>query len=276
MEKANKSDNHEENSKHKKSLQSLEDSQILKIIFNAARDGMILGDPETLKFYLGNKKISEMFGYEAHEIKKLGVEDMLLKNILPQSLEQVRKLINKEITVIEGISLKRKNGSIFYADITVSHLQLGDKVYLLMIIMDVTKRKQLEKKMEKNGKKMRDIFDQTFQLIGLMKIDGTLIEANKAALDFSGIKASSVLNKLFWETPWWTHDPEMQERLKDSVKRAAQGEFIRFEATHVAKDGSLHYIDFSLKPVRDKTGKVIFLIPEGRDITELKKASEGP
>ena len=52
--------------------------------------------------------------------------------------------------------------------------------------------------------------------------------------------------------------------------KAALGEFIRFEATHVAKDGILHYVDFSLKPVKDETGKVIFLIPEGRDIAEYK------
>jgi len=120
----------------------------------------------------------------------------------------------------------------------------------------------------------RAIFDQTFQFIGMMTIDGTLIEANRSALEFSGIEASSVLGKSFWETPWWTHSPELQERVRQAVKKVAQGEFIRFEATHTAKDGTLHYIDFSLKPVKDETGKVIFLIPEGRDITERKQAED--
>ena len=35
-------------------------------------------------------------------------------------------------------------------------------------------------------------------------------------------------------------------------------------------DGSLHYVDFSIKPVVDEAGRVILLIPEGRDITGQK------
>jgi diguanylate cyclase (GGDEF)-like protein/PAS domain S-box-containing protein len=122
--------------------------------------------------------------------------------------------------------------------------------------------------------KMRAIFDQTYQFIGLMTPDGVLIEANKTALDFIGNDASEVLGKLFWETPWWTHSPEMQEKLRLGVKTAAAGEFVRFEATHPAQNGSLRHIDFSIKPVKDQGGRVIYLIPEGRDITQRKEIEE--
>ena len=30
-------------------------------------------------------------------------------------------------------------------------------------------------------------------------------------------------------------------------------------------------VDFSLKPITNEEGKVVFLIPEGRDVTEIKK-----
>ena len=123
--------------------------------------------------------------------------------------------------------------------------------------------------------KYRAILDQTFEFIGLMTPDGTIIEANRAALKFAGIEEAEVLGKLFWETPWWTHSSEMQERLREAVKAAAAGEFVRFEATHTAaSDGTLHYIDFSLKPVENEQGEIIFLVPEGRDITALKRAEE--
>jgi len=139
---------------------------------------------------------------------------------------------------------------------------------------NITERKQAELSLKASEQKARAIFDQTFQFIGLMTTDGTLIEANRSALEFSGIEASRVLGKPFWETPWWEHSPELQDKVRQAVKKVAQGEFVRFEATHTAKDGILHYIDFSLKPVKDEAGKVIFLIPEGRDITERKQAEE--
>lgn len=163
--------------------------------------------------------------------------------------------------------------------INARHLRVPKKIaevakeeeLILVGIEDVTERERMKSMLQTNEQKMRAIFDQTFQFIGLMTTDGILIEANRTALEFSGVDASAVLNKPFWETPWWIHSPELQEKLRQSITRVANGEFIRFDATHLAKDGILHYIDFSLKPVRDKTGKVIYIIPEGRDITEHKQ-----
>ena len=124
--------------------------------------------------------------------------------------------------------------------------------------------------------KYRAILDQAFEIIGLMTPEGTLVEANRAALKFAGIKESDVLGKPFWETPWWTHSSQMQDRLRDAIKAAASGEFVRFEATHPAPpDGAIHYIDFSLKPVKNERGEVVFLIPEGRDVTDRTRAEEG-
>ncbi|MCX6355763.1 MAG: PAS domain S-box protein [Candidatus Aureabacteria bacterium] len=139
---------------------------------------------------------------------------------------------------------------------------------------EITQRKKVEEALQESERTVRAILDQTFQFIGLMTVDGVLIDANKAALKFAGIEESQVLNKPFWETPWWTHSAELQNKLRDAVKKVARGEFIRFEATHMLKGGGLHYVDFSLKPVKDDAGTVIFMIPEGRDITDRKKVEE--
>ena len=125
-----------------------------------------------------------------------------------------------------------------------------------------------------SDQKMRAVFDLSFEFMGLLQKDGTLVEANRSALDFAGVTAAAVLGKPFWETPWWTHSPAEQERLRAAIRRAADGEFVRMEVTHRAPDGVLHFVDFSLKPVRDEAGQVVWLIPEGRDVTERKQAEE--
>jgi two-component system, cell cycle sensor histidine kinase and response regulator CckA len=123
-------------------------------------------------------------------------------------------------------------------------------------------------------RRFRAIFDQTFQFIGLLDVDGTLLEANDTALRFAGVRADAVLGKKFWDTPWWAHSHDLQNRLRDAIRRAAHGEAVRFEVSHVAQDGKLRSVDFSLKPVRDSQGVVVLLIPEGHDITERKEAGE--
>ncbi|CAN5719206.1 hypothetical protein BH10CYA1_BH10CYA1_57840 [soil metagenome] len=120
--------------------------------------------------------------------------------------------------------------------------------------------------------RFRAIFNQTFGFIGFLDVEGNLLDANESALKLSGVEFADVVHKPFWESPWWTHDPVQQERLKDAIRRAAAGEFMRFEANHPAPDGTTTFVDFSLKPVFDSDGQVKYLIPEGRDISERKEA----
>lgn len=122
--------------------------------------------------------------------------------------------------------------------------------------------------------RFRGIFDQTFQFIGLIETDGTLIEANRTALEFARIREEDVIGKPLWETPWWTHSPELQNRLQDAVVAASAGNTVRFEVTHAHPVAGLVHVDFSLKPIRNAEGQVILLIPEGRDISERKQAEE--
>src|SRR6188768_1148514 len=116
--------------------------------------------------------------------------------------------------------------------------------------------------------RFRAIFDQTFQFIGLLDISGILLEMNHTALAFAGARHDAVVGKPFWETPWWTHSPELQERVRRAVTAASRGEVVRFETTHRAADGQLHHMDFSLKPVHDEAGAVVLLILESRDIED--------
>lgn len=131
-----------------------------------------------------------------------------------------------------------------------------------------------EEALLKSEQKFRAIFEQTFQFIGLISLAGVLIDANRSALRFAGIRESDVIGKPFWETPWWTHSAAEQAKLRDAVKKVAQGEFVRFEATHKAADESMHFVDFSLKPVKNEAGDVVYMIAEGRDITDKKQAEQ--
>ncbi|MGO9311292.1 MAG: PAS domain S-box protein [Syntrophobacteraceae bacterium] len=139
---------------------------------------------------------------------------------------------------------------------------------------EIEERKRAEEALQERERKFRAIFDQTFQFMGLMTIDGRLIEANRTGLRFGGIQESDVIGKPFWQTPWLTHSTQLQEILRVAVAKAAAGECVRLEVTNLAADGSPHCMDFSLKPVMDEAGSVAFLIAEARDIHERKQAEE--
>ena len=148
-------------------------------------------------------------------------------------------------------------------------------VWVLPVAWQVARANQQQaEQLVTTERRFRAIFDQTFQFMGLLDVDGTLLEANRTALDFAGVAPEEVIGRRFWETPWWAHSPPLQERLLEAIRVAARGEVARFEATHPGRDGQMHHVDVSIKPVYDAAGKVILLIPEGRDITNRVVAEE--
>ena len=117
----------------------------------------------------------------------------------------------------------------------------------------------------------RAIFDNTYQFTGTLTADGKVINANKTALDFGHVKAEDVAGKNFWDLPWWNDRKNKisnKERIRKAVEDAGNGNFVQLETDVFAPDYHKITIDMSLKPILDKSGKVLFIIPEGRDITQ--------
>lgn len=133
----------------------------------------------------------------------------------------------------------------------------------LMTYRYFTEKTQLDKR-------YRAIFDHTYQFMGLLTTDGRIVEANQTALRLVGADQSQIKGTRFVDTPWWNDNPEGKRLVEEGIKKAAKGQFVRFETVHTSKDGEVMAIDFSLKPVFDKNGEVTYLLPEGRDMTEQK------
>ena len=117
--------------------------------------------------------------------------------------------------------------------------------------------------------RFRAILDSTRSLIGLLSAEGTVLEVNRAALERAGLGREAVVGRKFWDTPWWAHDPEQQLRLKQAIRRVAAGGHDRFEA-----HGRLGHFDFFLTPIRAASGQVLYLVPEGHDITARKQVEQ--
>ncbi len=121
----------------------------------------------------------------------------------------------------------------------------------------------------------RITLDSMVQFVGLLDAEGTVLEINHIALDAVGVNLADVEGKPFWTTFWWQVSEEINATLRDAIRRAAQGEFVRWDTEIYGRAGGKDtiIIDASLMPVKDTRGKVVFITAEGRDITE-KKAQE--
>ncbi len=141
-------------------------------------------------------------------------------------------------------------------------------VGLIMVLSDVTSRKISQIALVGSENRFRGVFNQTFQLVGLLSPDGNLILFNQTALDFTGINPDKIYGKPLWEMSWWEHDDEIIKSIKNAIYQAATGETIRFVHPITSVLGEIATMDITIKPLQDKEGNLLLLIFEARDITD--------
>jgi PAS domain S-box-containing protein len=120
----------------------------------------------------------------------------------------------------------------------------------------------------------RRAMDSLYAFVGVLTLDGRILEANSAALRAIGVSIDQIRGKKFSETPWWSHSPDIQKRLEDAIVLAVKGEVQRFDTTHKLADGREIWVDFMLAPVFDEAGNVEFLVPSSADITDRIRREE--
>lgn len=117
------------------------------------------------------------------------------------------------------------------------------------------------------------VLDEVNQYIAIISTDHTLTYANKQLLDFSGVHLEHIDQLPYWELPWWQNGMSNQNKLMFAVERAFFGETVRFDATYMKYDGSLHEIDFILKPMY-KNSEIDSVIAMGYNISDLVKTQK--
>ncbi len=117
----------------------------------------------------------------------------------------------------------------------------------------------------------RRVLNNLFSFVGVLNIDGTLLETNRAPLEAAAISSEQVFGKKFWDAHWFSHSPALQAQVREWCRRALQGEMLRSDiAVRMAGD-TLMWIDFQLAPLRDAAGNITHLIPSATDISARRE-----
>jgi len=166
----------------------------------------------------------------------------------------------------------RKDGTEFPVEATITKVTGSGTPTYTAHIRDVTMRKLHNRALEESQKRFNAIFDHAFEAIGLLDPEGRVIEINRAgrALTEDG---GTLVGQFLWDLPWVGRldgiDTEGREQLEAAVGRARLGEVVRY-TVEINQPSGVMQIDLSLTPVRGSSGAVEYIIPEGRDITNVK------
>jgi len=221
--------------------------------------------------------VQNVFGWKPEELRGRNVKVLMAEPHRAQHDEYLANYRRTGETNILGrtreFEVVRKDGEHLICELSVSRAEMPDGLPPLFIgsFRDVTQRRAIERALEESERRFRAIFDSSFQCMGLLDAEGRVLEINHTALFTAHSERDEVVGRHFADTPWWP-DAAERERVRAAICDAAQGKFVRFETTHRDQNGEFVCVDFSLKPILDDDGVVRLIIPEGRNISELKRA----
>ena len=236
-------------------------------IFDSVLDGILLADEETKTFLTANRALCRMLGYSLEEIQNLGVSDIHLPKDLPYVVEQFEKQAKKEIGLARNITVKRKDGSLFYADINSSPVILSGRKYLVGIFRDVTERKRVEDALRAREEELTVILEGAHDVIFQISRSGIIQYVSPVVKELFGHEPGDLIGKHFKQT---TPLGEMRKAW-GAIKRVLAGETVRnFELDQVDTKGKVIPTEINAAPVR-KAGKITAVQGVMRNISQRKK-----
>ncbi len=255
--------------KRKQTTQALEESEYrFRAILDATIDGILVVDAQSQAIVMGNRAICDMLGYELEELMHLGIADITAAAALPEVQRQFERQAKGEISVAPEIPLQRKDGSVFFADVSGgAPMLLAGKYLMVGVVHDITERKLAEQTATDERNFSNTLIASQPDIFYVLDPTGRFIRWNDKLRDMLGYSDSQIAAANALDI--------IHEADRPSVSQKTQETFEQGTSTNVARLITKTGIrDFILTATRVDTEKGAYAVGVGTDITERKQAEE--
>ncbi|WP_024520230.1 PAS domain S-box protein [Bradyrhizobium sp. Tv2a-2] len=168
---------------------------------------------------------------------------------------------------------------------------IGNHIGFIGVAHDITAAKQAEielrrlnetlesrirertAQLQANEAKMSAILESSHLYQGLLSTEGDVVYANRTALAGIRARASDVIGRPIWETPWFSGTEGASDAVRAIFARVMRGEDVRSELVLRLPIGE-RIFEFAMRPLFDQHGTIAGAVPEAVDVTERRQGEE--
>ncbi|PKN86776.1 MAG: hypothetical protein CVU51_06595 [Deltaproteobacteria bacterium HGW-Deltaproteobacteria-1] len=241
-----------------------------KTLFDHAAEGILIAELKTKRFKYANHALCRMFGYLEEEILQLGVHDIHPEESLKEVLAEFDALKRGKKNWALNIPCRRKNGSIFYVNISTAPIVIEGVKCNAGFFTDITDLKKAEDSLSKSERKFSSIFHMNLDPIAIThKATGKIVDVNEAFMRWAGYSREELIGFSSKDLHLWVN-PKDREKMINILTRSESihGEEILMRR----KNGDVRNMLFSARYIEIDQER--YLLTLEHDITNRKQAEE--
>ena len=246
-----------------------ESEQKYRAAIETASDVICIIQEGIIRF--SNPRVATMLGYEPGEIVGRNIASFIPQEYFGPILERYRKrMTGEELPDIFETALLHRSGREISIEMTGSVIQYEGKPADLVIIRDISGRKQADEALARSEERYRSILENMQDAYIEVDLVGNFTFANEAASHNLGYTKEQLIGLNFSNIA--SGGDELKAVFKAYNEVYKTGEPHKgFAFNVVRKDGTTGYGETSISLIKDEQGKPIGFRSVGRDVTERKQ-----
>ena len=237
-------------------------------LFENANEGIIILKDPSLQIADVNREVEKVTHYANEELLRMGYFDLFR----PEENEKARIYLNEVIEKgerrVDDLSLKKRDGAFFEADLSIKRIGLGEESFFQMIFRDITEKKRLERKIIESKRNLEAIFDGIGDQLSIQSPDFEILRVNKSVIERHSTTFTNLIGRKCYEAYYQKTSPCQGCPLSVTIGT-------RQPASSTLKFPEIEKVQqiFSY-PVSDEQGKLLYLIEYVKDVTEEQRLKE--
>ncbi|BDQ33239.1 hypothetical protein JCM14722_07810 [Pseudodesulfovibrio portus] len=234
-------------------------------VFEGADEAILLVDRSNGLIVAVNHAAAVSLGYGEEEMLGTSVEGMVVHP------DKILNGLRKGVERIAYEYLRRKNGSTFPVEISLSYFTNSGREVCILYAQDVSRRKIVEEALREGARLYRAVVEDQTELICRYSPDGRLTFVNGAYARFFGEDEDDVVGR-----DCFAHfGVDDRKKIMEWLERANPSEpVLDSEVRQVRADGSMRWIQWTSRAVLNERRAVVEIQAVGRDITDRKDAEQ--